>query len=245
MSTLRDNENFVAESLQTYFKKLNKNVYFEKGEDPPDVCFYIDDTKVSVEITDLDENNLNSRRTVESGYLSFFTKINKEFESLIDERVQLHILFDHGYNKIKIIDKEFRKYLRYLIKNNKFQIGDNIKDGIDNVNFSISISKISKDGKKIVGGIIPSLESQGMSLDEKALYIVKNRIDDKNYKCQNVKKPIWLALFDNYFNKFTNFETQEHIEFYEDVLENIEDFGIFDKILIVFENKDVLEINRS
>jgi len=244
MSALRGSEDFVAKSLQTYFKKLNKNVYFEEGEDPPDIYFYIEDTKTSVEITDIDENSLNSRRKIDSGYISFFAKINKEFESLIDEGVQLHILFEHGYNKIKIIDKEFRKYLRCLVENNKFQIGDNIKDSIDNVKFSILISEISKNGKKIVGGIIPSFESQGMSLDEKALYIVKNRIDNKNNKCQNIKKPIWLALFDNYYDKFTNFERREHIEFYEDVLENIEDFGIFDTILIVFKNKDVLEINR-
>ena len=97
MSILKGSENFVAESLETYFKELNKNVYFEEGEDPPDVYFYIDDTKVSIEITDLDENSLNQRRTIDSGYLSFFNKIDEELGNLIDEGVQCRIIFYHNY----------------------------------------------------------------------------------------------------------------------------------------------------
>ena len=122
-------------------------------------------------------------------------------------------------------------------------IGMKIKDSIADVKFSISISETSKDEKKIVGAVISSAERIGVSLNEMALCIVKNRINDKKEKCKNVKKPIWLALFDNYYDKYTNFETQDHIEFYEDVLKDVVDFGIFDKILIVFRNKDILDID--
>ena len=245
MSGLKGSESFVVESLQTHFQKLNKNVYCEEGEDPPDIYFYIDDKKVSIEITNLDENSLTGRRTIDSGYLDFFNKINVEFESLINEGVQFHILFEHNYNKVKIINGEFKRYLKLIIKNNEFKIGDKIKDSIDNVNFSISISEIAKDEKRIVGAIAPSFGPLMVLLDEIALGIVKNRIDDKKEKCKNVKKPIWLALFDDYYKKYTNFQSKEHIEFYEDVLKDVEDFAIFDKILIVFENGDVLDIDVS
>ena len=242
-SVLKGSEIFVAESLQTYFKKLDKHVYFEEGEDPPDIYFYINNRKVSIEVTNLDENSLTDRRTIDSGYLSFFNKINTEFESLISEGVQFHIIFEHNFNKVKKIDKEFKKYLKQIIKNNEFKMGVNIEDSIDDIKFSISISEISKGETKIVGAITPSFEPQNGSLNDIAFNIMKDRIDDKNNKCQDVKKPIWLALYDNYYDKFTDFETQEHIEFYKDVLKDVVDFGIFDKILIVFRNKDVLDID--
>ena len=73
--------------------------------------------------------------------------------------------------------------------------------------------------------------------------IVNDRIYDKNIKCKDTEKPIWLALFDNYYNKFTSFDNQEHIEHYKNTFESVEDFGIFDKILVIFENGDVLEFN--
>jgi len=149
MSVLKGSENFVAESLQAYFEKLNKSVSFSEGEDPPDIYLYIDDEKVSIEVTNLDENSLTDRRTIDSGYLSFFNKINTEFESLISERVQIHILFEHNFNKVKKIDKEFKKYLKQIIKNSEFNMGVKIEDSIDDINFSISISEIAKDEKKL------------------------------------------------------------------------------------------------
>ena len=43
--------------------------------------------------------------------------------------------------------------------------------------------------------------------------------------------------------KFTYFDNQEHLEHYNSAFESVEDFGIFDKILVIFENGDVLEFN--
>jgi len=63
----------------------------------------------------------------------------------------------------------------------------------------------------------------------------------KNKKCKHVKKPIWLALYDNYFNKFSSFKDDEHLELYKNITNNLHDHGIFEKILIVFENGDVFE----
>lgn len=241
--TLKGSEPFVTKSLQNYFTNVNKDVYFEEGEDPPDIYFYINGTKISIEITNLDENSLTDRKTIDSGYLSFFNRLNSEFDSLINEGVQFHISFEHNFSKVKNIHREFVNYLKHIIKKNEFMIGMKIKDSIADVKFSISISETSKDEKKIVGAVISSAERIGVSLNEMALCIVKNRINDKKEKCKNVKKPIWLALFDNYYDKYTNFETQDHIEFYEDVLKDVVDFGIFDKILIVFRNKDILDID--
>ncbi|MCF6244503.1 MAG: hypothetical protein L3J43_05650 [Sulfurovum sp.] len=241
--SLKGSEYFVAESLQNYFETLNKNVSFEEGEDPPDVYFFIDDIKIAIEITDLDENCLHERRTIDSGYLSFFNKMNEEFESLINEGIHLHIFFEHNYHKVKIINNKFKKYLKELIKDNRLKVGTNIEDSIDKVKFSIKISKIAKDEKRIEGAIMPSWEPQCVSLNERASSIVKNRIDNKNKKCIKVKTPIWLALYDNYYNKYSNYETTDHVEFYDDVLRNIDDFGVFDKVLIVFENGDVLYLD--
>ncbi len=68
---LKGTEKFVAESLQLHFSKLFHTVYFEEGDDPPDIYLTIDDKKISVEITDIDQNVLKNRKTIDYGYLNF------------------------------------------------------------------------------------------------------------------------------------------------------------------------------
>ena len=61
MAQLKGTEKFVAESLQSYFSKTSNSVNFEEGDDPPDIYLKIDDKKIAVEITDIDQNVLKNR----------------------------------------------------------------------------------------------------------------------------------------------------------------------------------------
>jgi len=61
MVKLKSTENFVAESIQAYFAKSFNSVNFEEGNDPLDIYLKIDDKKIAIEITDVDQNVLGKR----------------------------------------------------------------------------------------------------------------------------------------------------------------------------------------
>lgn len=256
--SLKGTEKFVAESLQSYFKKLFDDVSINEGDDPPDIYLNIDNKKISVEITDIDQNVLKNRKTIDYGYLNFIDNIDKEFRHLIDNDKKLLIFFHHNYAKVSTINKKFKKYLKSLIEINKLVLNRNIEDNINDVSFKISILEMPKNGKrKIVGSAMPFggkiKKSRDINtvldtisdchLSGQTFNIVNDRIYDKNIKCKDIEKPIWLALFDNYYNKFTYFDNQEHIEHYKNTFKSVDDFGIFEKILVIFENGDVLEFD--
>lgn len=255
---LKGTEKFVAESLQSYFSKLFNTVDFEEGDDPPDIYLKIDDKKIGVEITDIDQNVLKNRKTIDYGYLNFINNIDKEFGHLIDADKKILLFFHHDYVKVSTISKKFKKYLKSLIEEDALKVDNSIEDNINDVSFKISILPMPKSGtRKIVGSAMPFggkvKKSRDINtvldtisdchLSGQTFNIVNDRIYDKNIKCKDTEKPIWLALFDNYYNKFTSFDNQEHIEHYKNTFESVEDFGIFDKILVIFENGDVLEFN--
>lgn len=258
MSPLKGTEKFVAESLQSYFKKTFDDVTFEDGGDPPDIYLKIGDRKIAVEITDIDQNVLKSRKTIDYGYLKFIDNLDKEFAHLINDDKKILLFFHHNYAKVSIISKKFKKYFKSLIDVDTLKINNSIEDNINDVSFKISILPMPKNGtRKIAGSAMPFggkvKKSRDINtvldtisdchLSGQTFNIVNDRIYDKNIKCKDTEKPIWLALFDNYYNKFTYFDNQEHLEHYKNTFESVEDFGIFDKILVIFENGDVLEFN--
>ncbi len=257
MAELKGTEKFVAESLQSYFLKKTSDVSFEEGDDPPDIYLNIDGKKISVEITDIDQNVLKNRKTIDYGYLKFIVNLNKELGSFVDDK-KLLIFFYHNYEKVSTISKRFKKYLKSIIEKNEYETGSHIENNINGVGFKISILEMPENGKKrIIGGAMPYggkvhksrdmntvLETiSDSNLSGQTLTIIQDRILDKNEKCKSVEKPVWLALYDNYYNKFTCFDGTEHLEHYEDIFKSIEAFGVFEKILVVFENGDVCEFN--
>jgi len=255
---LKGTEKFVAESLQSYFLKSFNTVDFEEGDDPPDIYLKIDDKKIGVEITDIDQNVLKNRKTIDYGYLNFIDNIDEEFGHLIDADKKILLFFHHDYVKVSAISKKFKKYLKSIIDADALKIDNSIEDNINDVSFKISILPMPKNGtRKIAGSAMPFGGKVKKSRDVNTVLdtisdchlsgqtfnIIHDRISDKNIKCKNIEKPIWLALFDNYYNKFTHFDNQEHLEHYKNTFESVGDFGIFDKILVIFENGDVLEFN--
>jgi len=260
MSQLKGTEKFVAKCLQFYFSKSFTDVSFEKGEDPPDIYLNIDGKKIAVEITDIDQNVLKNKKTIDYGYLDFIDNIDKKFGHLIDKNKKILIIFYHDYIKVSTISKKFKKYFSNLLKSNTLTIGANIEDVIDKVGFKVNILPMPKNNiKKITGTAMPfsnkikklgSLSATSEIISDYHLLgqtfnIVNNRICDKSIKCKNIEKPIWLALFDDYYNKYTYFDDNKHLEHYKNVFKDIKDFKIFDKILVVFENKDVLEFTHK
>lgn len=258
MAALKGSEQFVADSLKSYFLKTDQAVEYEEGDDPPDIFLKIGDTKVSVEITDIDQNVLKSRKTIDRGYLRFLDNLDREFGHLLEDQKKLLIFFFHNYVKVSSINKKFENILKSIIETKEYKKTETFEGNIEDVGYKISTVELPPEGKiKIAGGVIPhggkgkkpraiNVVCERISdtdLMGQTLSIIQNRIGDKSPKCEGIKKPIWLALCDNYYNKFTDFKSTEHIDHYKSVFENIDNFGSFEKILIIFENGDVCEFN--
>ena len=260
MAQLKGTEQFVAESLQSYFSKSFENVFVEEGNDPPDIYLTINDRRIPIEITDIDQNVLKGRRTIDGGYLKFIVNLDNEFGPLIDKDQKLMLSFYHNYIKVSTISKKFKMHLKSLIEGNKLKTDTNIEGCINDVNFKISVVSMPTNGKRKIAGLVTTFDGKvEKSRDIHTIHatisdchllgqthaIVKERISDKSIKCKDIKEPIWLALCDNYYNKFTYFNNQEHLEHYKDVFKEIEDIGIFERVLVIFENGDVLEFDSS
>lgn len=65
MAQLKGTEQFVSESLQAYFSKSFDKVFVEEGNDPPDIYLTINARRIAIEITDIDQNVLKGRRTID------------------------------------------------------------------------------------------------------------------------------------------------------------------------------------
>ncbi|MGJ0336121.1 hypothetical protein [Aliarcobacter cryaerophilus] len=82
--SFKGNEKFVAESLQSYFEQHFEKVSFEEQEsDPPDIYLHIGNKHYAVEITDIDQNVLKNRKTIDFGYLKFIDNLEKEFNHIV------------------------------------------------------------------------------------------------------------------------------------------------------------------
>lgn len=262
MAELKGSERLVAESLKAFFlKREGTTVDYREGEDPPDIYFNVDEKSIGVEVTDIDENRVNGRRTVDAGYLTFIGNLKMEFKESLPDGKYMNIIFCHYYNKVSAISRKFKKYFIHLLENEIAQGEISFEDTINGVTFKINLFELPEDKEKtIIGGTTSFCASSGYSgsrniydvaerivdtnIDFKSIDIVNDSIEDKNRKCEHLEKPVYLALFDNFFNKFTNFENGEHFKHYDNISQEIVDFGVFDRVFIVFENRDVLEIKR-
>lgn len=253
--SLKGKEIFVAEKLKDYFSNGFKNISYREGDDPPDIYLQFDMKEIPVEITELDENSVNNRKTVDFGYLKFIDNLDEEIGSLVPNDKRIFISFYHFNNKVSKINKKFKKYIKNLLSN-RVEINDEFEDCLGDVCFKVKILKSNNGCRKILGTTTPfgmiheksrdiNAVSEYLSefhLNEKNRNILHERILDKNNKCKHIEKPIWLALYDNFFNKFCDFSDDEHIKHYKNLASDVDDYGIFEKVFVVFQNGNVLEI---
>lgn len=257
MAELKGSEKFVADSLKLYFKNKGSKVSYQDGGDPPDVYFDIDSQKTSVEITNIDENRLNDRRTLNMGYLKFIKNLNKDFASKLNSKKSILIFFFHHYKKVSNISKDFKKIFKQVI--NSDLVSTTIEDNIKGVNFKIIIFDTPLDKKQSITGAVTTYGGKKQSrnikdvlnrindcnLDIKTSNIIFDAISDKDEKCKHIKKPVYLALYDDFSNKFFDFNDNEHVKHYKNAMQRISDFKVFEKIFIVFDTKEVLEFKKE
>lgn len=258
MTKLKGSEELVSEALKEYFLNMGyTKVSYDIGDDPPDIYLNLCSEKIAVEITDIDENRLNVRRTITMGYVGFIKKLDLTFKNNIPKNKSIIIDFFHNYKKVNVINKPFITYLRKVLGTNK--ITPIIEDNINGVDFRIRFFNQPTKIKQIITGTITvnkktkknrTVEEltnsiNDIDLETKFLNIIKNCISDKTKKCANIVNTKYLALYDNYFHKFLNFNNENDIEDFIKLNDKIDNFGIFDKIFIIYDNSKVLELTKK
>ena len=74
--------------------------------------------------------------------------------------------------------------------------------------------------------------------------IINKAIETKKEKCQDIDKPIWLAMHDSYFSYIFSQSKDECIELYKKTMKNI-DFGLFEKMIITFNDDGIIVFDRK
>jgi hypothetical protein len=185
---------------------------------------------------------------VAMGYSAQIKQLNKKFSEIQSSGIKIVISIYHRGTKAGRIKKPFAKFLYKIIEDDNIETDryeTKIKDVVcratkyktesGKVEIAALISPNDKSGKKKINPFEFHIPSRLAS-------IIDERVKVKEIKCKNINGSKWLALYDNYINKFTDMNDTEHTDTYKKAMILIEDSVEFEKIFVVFENAQVFEL---
>lgn len=241
---LKDKEEFVAEIIKNEFSIKYSNVSYTEGEDPPDIYLKYDFNEVGIELTELSPNLHKDRVSIDKSYEGLI----KNIDIIIPNYTHYLVVFHHA--NIKLNKSRKKKIKDFLLKpNTEMQkCIDGILVRIKSISskkesgtisqMSLNINSCSKDINAV------SVSVMDFNIEHVFESIINKAIKTKKEKCKSINKPIWLAMHDSYFSYIFSNSQNESIELYNKIMKNI-DFGIFDKIIITFNNKGIIVFDRE
>ncbi|HKM44650.1 MAG TPA: hypothetical protein VJY12_04245 [Dysgonamonadaceae bacterium] len=231
---LSKKEIFDADIISNHYS----GKYFE-GKDPPDIYLEFNGGLVGIELTELNENLQDNRKSINMAYQGLL--YNLDIPNFKLYKVTIY----HANIKLnKKRRKEIINFLKTAVNNDKKCIDgvfvkliieeqDNKKGRV--FPFCMPLDKCNRD----IGKVIKNLAYA--SIDSVFKEILDKAIDTKKIKCKAIAGDAWLALHDNYTSYF-NFSNTESIDLYNEAMLGI-DFGIFKKILIIYTDGNLIEFN--
>ena len=237
---LSNKEIFDAEIIKEYFSVKE----YTEGEDPPDIYIDYDSHKTGVELTELSSNLYKNRISVDKSYEGFIKNIDIE----IPDYTHYLVVFHHANISLnKAIKKEITKFIKAPNSEMKKCI-NNILVKIKPISserktgtisqISLNMNSCSKD----INTASASLADSNIQIVFES--IINKAIETKKNKCKNLNQPIWLAMHDSYFSYIFSESKDECVELYKDAINNI-DFGIFEKIIIIFKDQGIIVFDRK
>ena len=233
--TLKREEEFVQESLHSYFG--SPSISSCEGDDPPDLFFYIDGTKIGVEVTKLspfsfNENGSIENRTTQDAFgIEFIEHLKREFHHLVPNNQVVDIVLRVPVSNPKRFKKGVRKLVGEFIGSGPVN-GTMFRCIIDNEKVKISIlSRESSSDSRIIGCV--ENKNVERNLDINVGVMLRDRICSKIKKCKKLagKYPIWLVLYSDYI--FGSFDL-----YYRNI-GNLDINHFFEKIFVVYDSGDV------
>ena len=243
---LSDKEVFDAEIIKEYFSVKK----YTEGEDPPDIYLDYNSHKVAVELTELSSNLYKNQVSVNKAYEGFIKNIGIK----IPDYTRYSVVFHHANIPLnKALKKEIKKFIEKFIKTpnserQKQKCIDNILVKIESIpskSKTGTISQMSSNMNSCSRDINTVLASLADSNIENVFESIFNKaVETKKNKCKNLNQPIWLAMHDSYFSYAFSPSKDECVELYENAINNI-DFGIFEKIIIIFKKQEIIVFDRE
>lgn len=212
-----------------------------EGEDPPDIYLELNGGSVAVELTELNENLQDNRKSINMAYQGLISSLD-----IPDFKLYKVTIYHANIKLNKKRRKEIINFLKMAVNNDKKCI-----DGIfvkliieeqDNKQgrvfpFCMPLDKCNRDIGKVTKNL--AYASTGNVFKE----ILDKAIDTKKNKCKAIEGDVWLALHDNY-NSYFNMSNTESLELYDEAMIGV-DFGIFKKILIIYTDGKLKEFNSQ
>ena len=240
---LRREEEFVKDSLVKYFGGPGK-AKAQLGEDPPDIYIEIEGIYSAVEITTLspisfdEDGAVLNRRTVENSLADLCDKLNSKLKHLIPDATYIWLTLYGPVKDAKSYKKELYNYLKGFIKE-QHKVGDSREVIIANEKVDISVVQHGGVSIKKIGGRICNKNQNPylLNIDLNAEVILAGRIRDKQKKCEKIKGPIWLALYNDYWLA----DNKSYVK-------TINNIGIkhrFDKIFVIQKTGQVHQIHPN
>jgi len=241
---LTTKEQFDAEIIKGYFSNKHCNAQYYEGEDPPDIYLKYGSNEVGIELTELSPNLYKDRVSIDKYYEGFIKNIGIK----IPDNTHYLVVFHHA--NIKLNKSRKKKIKDFLLKPNT-----EMKICIDGVLVKIKLIS-SKQKTGTISQISLNINScsrdintiSASMMDANIEYvfesIINKAIKTKKEKCKSINKPIWLAMHDSYFSYIFSNSQNESIELYNKIMKNI-DFGIFEKMIIIFNNKGIIVFDRK
>lgn len=238
--SLSDKEIFDAEIIKEHFSVKE---YIE-GEDPPDIYLNYESKKVGIELTELSSNLYKNRISVDKAYEGLIKNIDIE----IPDYTHYLVVFHHAntpLNKalkkeiigfIKKPNDEMKKCIRNIFVKIKPIPSKKQEGSISQI--SLNMNSCSRDINTVSASLIDS------NIENVFESIINKAIETKKEKCKNLNKPIWLAMHDSYFSYIFSESKVECIDLYKKAMNSIE-FGVFEKIIIIFKEKEIIVFNKK
>jgi len=237
---LSNKEIFDAEIIKEYFSVKE----YTEGEDPPDIYLDYDSHKTGVELTELSSNLYKNRISIDKSYEGFIKNIDIEIPDYTHYLVVFHhanISLNRAIKKeitkfIKAPNSEMQKCINNILVKIKPISSERKTGAISQI--SLNINSCSKD----INTVSASLADSNIEIVFES--IINKAIETKKNKCKNLNQPIWLAMHDSYFSYIFSESKDECVELYKDAINNI-DFGIFEKIIIIFKDQGIIVFDRK
>lgn len=232
---MRPDEQFVGSCLVTFFGGRDRVLVLD-GKDPPDLYLEFGDSRIGVEVTRLtqftieSDGYLGNRTTQDFFGINLLNKLNADIGPTLPDGISLLVGLEMPIQN----PSKYRKTLRTWVARVATApvLNDKEERDIQGSKTWISVIPARPSGKKIVG--IVSNRNSSADIGLNARLILEDRIRTKSDICAPLKKPIWLALFNDYW--LADNDT------YASAAREIKGDHCFERIFLVSEDAVVSEL---
>lgn len=232
---MRRDEAFVGRALVGFFGGPS-SVSASDGENPPDLYLTFADSRVGVEVTQLSQftfepdGTLGNRTTHDFFGLRLLDDLDAKVGPLLPDDVTLLIGVEVPVPNAARFRKELTDWVTQLAT--APAAGTAHERKIEGSQTSISVIPERPTGKKIEGFVVNKHSSADILLN--ARLVLEERIRTKSTVCALLKKPVWLAVLNDYW--LANAET------YAAACRQLKVDHCFQRVFLVSDNGAVNEL---